>query len=139
MKWISVKDSMPTEDMGDVLIYTVKWGDIERAGDCHYVAGYMEWTGEHWERSLGVKYDEDACNYMVITHWMDVRTPFDIEILPNITIELGNPDFKKRNLIHDWRNHVPAEFIVEWINLTERERQIIYIMAERQADQEEWD
>lgn len=54
-------------------------------------------------------------------------------------IDLDNPKFKERTEVHDWRNYVPDEWAKNWHSLTKRERQIIAVMAEMQAEQEEWD
>ena len=54
-------------------------------------------------------------------------------------INLDNPEFDKRNKVHDWRNYVPYDWMKEWDNLTEREKKIIAVMAETQANNEEWD
>jgi hypothetical protein len=52
---------------------------------------------------------------------------------------LDNPEFEKAGRVHDWRNYVPEEFQDAWPHLTEREKKIIVIMAQSQADREEWD
>lgn len=54
-------------------------------------------------------------------------------------LDLNEPNFDKANKVHDWRNHVTSDFIDIWDNLSLREKQIIYIMAEQQANKEEWD
>lgn len=53
-------------------------------------------------------------------------------------MNLDNPEFENRTKIHDWRNYVPDEWVKEWSSLTEREKMIIVVMAETQADNEEW-
>ncbi len=50
--------------------------------------------------------------------------------------KFNEEDFSLTTPIHDWRNHVPDEFINDWKNLTERERKIIFIMAEIASDME---
>lgn len=55
------------------------------------------------------------------------------------TIDINNPDFKNKSKVHDWRNYVPFDWQKNWEQLTERERKIIFVMAEIQADKEEWD
>lgn len=47
-------------------------------------------------------------------------------------------DFEKASKVHDWKNHVPEELIPVWNDLTERERKIIFIMAESSATAEIW-
>ncbi len=54
-------------------------------------------------------------------------------------INIDNPEFEKSNSVHDWRNYVPYDWQINWAELTERERQIIAVMAQSQADREEWD
>lgn len=54
-------------------------------------------------------------------------------------IDINNPDFENTSKVHDWRNYVPYEWQKNWKELTERERQIIVVMAQSEADQEEWD
>jgi len=54
-------------------------------------------------------------------------------------INLDNPKFENKTRVHDWRNYVPDEWIKEWSSLTDREKKIIAVMAETQADKEEWD
>ena len=54
-------------------------------------------------------------------------------------IDTNNPDFKNASKVHDWRNYVPYDWQKLWSQFTERERQIIAIMAQIQADKEGWD
>lgn len=54
-------------------------------------------------------------------------------------IDIENPNFQNVGKVHDWRNYVPYEWQEKWFEFTERERQIIAVMAETQADKEEWD
>lgn len=54
-------------------------------------------------------------------------------------VNLETPDFKNRKEVHDWKNYVPKELIKDWLELTNRERKIIYTMAEIQANDEDWD
>ena len=51
----------------------------------------------------------------------------------------NNPQFDKATRVHDWRNYVPQEFKDKWDDFTLREKEIIFKMAEIQADNEEWD
>lgn len=51
---------------------------------------------------------------------------------------IGKVDFSKTDKVYDWRNHVPEELIEIWDTLTEGEKKVIYIMAERLASKEEW-
>lgn len=62
-----------------------------------------------------------------------------MELLKNLP-DLETPNmFATYSRVHDWRNYVPVEFKIEWYNLTLRERQIIYVLCEIQAQNEEWD
>ena len=54
-------------------------------------------------------------------------------------IDLSNPQFEKAERIMDWRNYVPYDWQKNWSEFSERERQIIAVMAQSQADKEEWD
>ena len=54
-------------------------------------------------------------------------------------ININNPNFKNAAKVHDWRNYVPCDWQKNWEQFTERERQIIAVMAQSQADKEEWD
>lgn len=53
--------------------------------------------------------------------------------------DIENPCFETAGKCHDWRNHIPYEWQKNWFVFTERERQIIAVMAETAADKEEWD
>lgn len=59
------------------------------------------------------------------------------QIIPSDST-LEHVDFSKTDKVHDWRNYV-GEFKDCWDELTLREKQIIFIMADRQASNEEWD
>ena len=50
----------------------------------------------------------------------------------------GSDVFKNIQKIHDWRNYT-NQFKTVWNELTLREKQIIFCMAENQARNEEWD
>jgi hypothetical protein len=54
-------------------------------------------------------------------------------------IDIDNPKFEEKTKVHDWRNYVPYDWHKNWNEFTERERKIIVIMAEMQADSENWD
>lgn len=56
-----------------------------------------------------------------------------------LSIDVSSPDFKDKTSVHDWRNYVPDRWQDNWDELTERERKIIAIMAQAQADSEDWD
>ena len=54
-------------------------------------------------------------------------------------IDIDNPDWKNISKVHDWKNYVPYDWQENWQDFTERERKIIAVMAQSQADKEEWD
>lgn len=47
--------------------------------------------------------------------------------------------FENISKVHDWRNYIPDEIKEIWNDLTLREKQLLFIMAEQQADKEEWE
>jgi hypothetical protein len=64
----------------------------------------------------------------------DSVTAFN-NVIGNIT------DEKFENISHvmDWRNYVPDACIQNWDELTVVTKMVIYSMAEKQAQNEEWD
>ncbi|PKQ69380.1 hypothetical protein BZG01_00130 [Labilibaculum manganireducens] len=48
-------------------------------------------------------------------------------------------DFEMAGKVCDWRNHVPDALKKDWKFLTQREKEIIFLMAEQQASAEKWD
>jgi len=54
-------------------------------------------------------------------------------------VNLHTPEFDKKTKVHDWRNYVPDDWVKNWEQFGYREKKIIAIMAEMQADKEEWD
>ncbi len=54
-------------------------------------------------------------------------------------VDILNPDFKNRTKVMDWRNYVPFDWQENWNKFSIRERKIIAVMAQMQADKEEWD
>ena len=67
---------------------------------------------------------------------MNIFDNFEFELS---FIDFDNPEFEKRGKVQDWRNYVPDEFKAAWGELTEREKKIIGVMGQAQADKEEWD
>jgi hypothetical protein len=41
--------------------------------------------------------------------------------------------------VHNWQNYVPQGIKEGWLFFTPKERAIVYLMAEYQAQAEEWD
>lgn len=54
-------------------------------------------------------------------------------------IDINNPEFNKASKVHDWRNYVPYDWQTCWLEFSERERKLMAVMAQMQADKEEWD
>ena len=54
-------------------------------------------------------------------------------------IDLNDPKFEDSGRVHDWRNYIPNEWVECWSEFTEKERKIMAVMAETQANNEEWD
>jgi hypothetical protein len=54
-------------------------------------------------------------------------------------IDLNNPKFEDVGRVHDWRNYIPKEWVECWSEFTEREKKIMIVMAEAQANEEDWD
>jgi hypothetical protein len=53
--------------------------------------------------------------------------------------DLADDTFQRRQRVHDWRSHVGDELQEIWPELTQRERLLIALTAQRGADAEEWD
>ena len=64
---------------------------------------------------------------------------FEYYIKEQSGIDTDNVDFTNVNKCHDWRNYVPIAWVNSWSEFTGRERQIIAVMAQMQADEEEWE
>lgn len=54
-------------------------------------------------------------------------------------IDINNPEFNNASQVHDWRNYVPYDWRNCWFEFSERERKLMAVMAQMQADKEEWD
>ena len=50
---------------------------------------------------------------------------------PNLFLDVGK--------CHDWRNYVPEAIRLVWNELSELERTLVMLVAEKSADAEEWD
>lgn len=67
MNWINVKDRLPDEDDGDVLCWSVKFGDESRSASSHHI---ILWHHEgKWRTDSDEDYENNA-DYHWITHWM---------------------------------------------------------------------
>lgn len=49
------------------------------------------------------------------------------------------PQFDKARKCHDWRNYIPDEVREAWPQMTVESRVMVYILAEKQANAENWD
>ena len=52
---------------------------------------------------------------------------------------IDDPQFDKRGIVHDWRNHVPKAFRDHWGELSDDARFAIYAICEWAAHNEEWE
>lgn len=53
--------------------------------------------------------------------------------------KLEEVDFSNDKKTHNWQNYVPDELQKDWNLLTEREKKIIFVMADDRASAENWD
>ena len=66
-----------------------------------------------------------------------ITAPFTDWLKPQ---DLDSPDFEAAHKCHDWRNYVSHNIQDNWGLLTNRERSIIAIMGQAQADSDgDWD
>lgn len=52
---------------------------------------------------------------------------------------LDQPHFDKARKCHDWRNYIPDEVRDAWPQMTVESRVMVYILAEKQANAENWE
>ena len=76
MEWISIKDKMPPIDEGDVLCWSVKFGDEKRSSSSHPVI--LWWNGTTWQDDNDRDYENNP-DYHLITHWAFIKSPSDGE------------------------------------------------------------
>jgi len=55
------------------------------------------------------------------------------ELLAKIDVELNDVDFNKWRL-DVWQEQIPEEISNDWNKLTDRERKLVYIMAQKLSD-----
>lgn len=77
MEWISVKDRLPTNEDGDVLCWSVKFGDEKRSLSGHHII--LWWNGKFWEEDSGRNYENNP-DYHCITHWQPLSEPPSIKV-----------------------------------------------------------
>lgn len=65
--------------------------------------------------------------------WYDV-------IKENVEIgKLDDPQWDKMRRVHEWRRYIPQVLRENWKALTAEARIAVYLMAEEQANNEDWD
>lgn len=62
-----------------------------------------------------------------------------LELPKSYDLNYQNPNFNNKRRVHDWKNYVPYNWAKNWNEFTEREKKIIAILCDEQADREEWD
>lgn len=72
MNWINVKDRLPNEDDGDVLCWSVKFGDESRSASSHHII--LCYNEGKWVTDLDIDYETNP-DYHWITHWMLLPEP----------------------------------------------------------------
>lgn len=83
----------------------------------------------------------DGCDYYIMMP-MNTNIPLFDQMAAGALVpaNLSNPQFETvGQTLHDWRRYVPDIWRQIWSELTEREKQIIFVMAETQADLEEYE
>lgn len=53
--------------------------------------------------------------------------------------EISEPKWEKCGRVHDWRNYIPEFVQKDWKYLTLNSRAILFVIAEDQANREDWD
>ena len=73
--------------------------------------------------------------------WDEIRDfkPFVASGTKTCSDWANEPDFEGRGRGHDWRNHVPELIRELWPDIPFVARVMAVYMANREADQEEWD
>lgn len=52
---------------------------------------------------------------------------------------LEAPAWETKDRVHNWRNYIPDTFRTHWAALHPETRLALYVMAQAQASNEEWD
>jgi len=50
-----------------------------------------------------------------------------------------NPDWERRQRVHNWRNYISEEVRAKWQTFTPEQRAALARQAEETSDHEEWD
>lgn len=53
--------------------------------------------------------------------------------------ECNEPHFEETTRVHDWRNYIPDEVAETWEEFPLEARLAMWMMAEKQASNEEWE
>jgi hypothetical protein len=59
--------------------------------------------------------------------------------LGDVPIDYANPDWEKRERIHNWRNHVRTGVREIWSTFTDEQKQVLAREAHEDASNEAWD
>lgn len=51
----------------------------------------------------------------------------------------ADEDFRHADKYHDWRNHIPYGLRDIWAELSEETRTAVFVVAQLEADDEEWE
>jgi len=78
MKWISVKDRLPENEV-DVLVFNPKDGISIGEFDLERVHGYYKKDGTYFITSSGWETEYSWAPYMCPTHWMPLPQPPEVE------------------------------------------------------------
>lgn len=72
--------------------------------------------------------------------WDLISRNFVISITyQNAVNTITAPDWNRAGRVHDWRNYVPEDLQCLWPELAMETKLVIFLMAEAQANGEEWD
>lgn len=71
-------------------------------------------------------------------HW-NPDAPLDAAVLTKLGADLADEEFTNRSRVHNWRNHVGDSLKAIWGTLSDETRGAIYLMAEWEAQSEEWE
>lgn len=80
-----------------------------------------------------------ACDQEALTPMTTNPTDAPFEITDYEKQFIENPDWGKAEKIHDWRNYVSEAVRKLWTTFTWEQRVALYLQADEQALDEEWD
>lgn len=74
----------------------------------------------------------DTYDWVAMLSAEDMHEPyFDIR-------QLDNPEWDKGDRVHNWHNHVPNTVMELWPRINDAGRFSIYLIAQGQANNEDW-